>query len=137
MWLMARTTIDFGIDLGTTNSSIAVMNDGHVQVIRNADGAEVTPSAVKVGAHGSVVVGRRAKQVLELDPENTRAEFKRVMGTTEEWLFPKSGRKLGPEALSAEVLKSLRADARDQLGEEVQAAAVACGFREASDVHGY
>jgi molecular chaperone DnaK len=169
-----RTTIDFGIDLGTTNSSIAVMNDSRVQVIRNSDGAEVTPSVVKVSADGAVVVGRRAKQVLELDPENTRAEFKRVMGITEEFVFPKSGKRFGPEALSAEVLKSLRADARDQLGEEVKAAvvtvpalfeipqceataraaklaglelapllqepiaaAIACGFREAGDVHGY
>ncbi|MBI3072468.1 MAG: Hsp70 family protein [Deltaproteobacteria bacterium] len=121
---MGRTTIDFGIDLGTTNSSVAVMNDGQVQVVRNSDGAEVTPSVVRVAADGAVTVGRRAKQTLELDPDNTRAEFKRIMGTTEAWRFPKSGRELGPEALSAEVLKSLRADVRDQLGEEMAAAVI-------------
>ena len=121
---MARATIDFGIDLGTTNSSIAVMQGESVQVLRNGDGAEVTPSVVRVGADGALLVGRRAKQVLELDPDNARAEFKRLMGTTEELPFPKSGRRFTPEALSAEVLKSLRADARDQLGEEVQAAVV-------------
>jgi molecular chaperone DnaK len=121
---MPRTTIDFGIDLGTTNSSIAVMNDGQVQVVRNSDGAEVTPSVVRVAADGAISVGRRAKQTLEIDPDNTRGEFKRVMGTTEAWRFPKSGREFGAEALSAEVLKSLRADARDQLGEEATAAVI-------------
>ena len=49
---MARNTIDFGIDLGTTNSSMAVLRDGAVQVIRNADGSEVTPSVVKVSGDG-------------------------------------------------------------------------------------
>jgi molecular chaperone DnaK len=121
---MPRTTIDFGIDLGTTNSSIAVMQTTSVQVLRNADGADVTPSVVRIAADGALLVGRRAKQVLELDPDNARAEFKRLMGTTEELLFPKSGRKMTPEALSAEVLKSLRADARDQTGEDVRAAVV-------------
>ena len=121
---MARETIDFGIDLGTTNSSIAVLSDTTVQVLRNADGADVSPSVVRVAADGGILVGRRAKQTLELDPDNTKAEFKRLMGTTEELLFPKSGRQFTPEALSAEVLKSLRADARDQLGEDVRAAVV-------------
>jgi len=108
---MARATIDFGIDLGTTNSTIAAMDHGHIRVFKNAEGVEHTPSVVRIDRAGSLHVGRRAYQHLHDDPANTHAEFKRLMGTAHQLAFKASGRAFTPEALSAEVLKSLRADA--------------------------
>ena len=59
---MARSTIDFGIDLGTTNSAIAMISDGHPVVLRNNDQQELTPSAVMIDRDGTVTVGSRAYQ---------------------------------------------------------------------------
>lgn len=121
---MAQTTIDFGIDLGTTNSSIAYLEEGRPTVIKNGDQTEVTPSVVRVDARGVVSVGRRARAHLDIDPANTRAEFKRLMGTPERLGFDKAQRTLSPEELSAEVLKALRADARERVGRDIEAAVI-------------
>ena len=121
---MRSDTLEFGIDLGTTNSSIAWLDGTRPAVIKNAEEMEVTPSVVRIDAKGVVCVGRKAKQHLEIDPANTRGEFKRLMGTTESFLFERSGQKHSPESLSAEVLKALRADARDRVGVEVDAAVI-------------
>ncbi len=121
---MSRTTIDFGIDLGTTNSLIACMQVGNVVVLKNNDNEDRTPSVVRLDASGNVIVGRRAYARLEDDPENTKAEFKRLMGTRETLTFQRSRRAMTPEELSAEVLKSLKADAQNALGEEVKAAVI-------------
>jgi molecular chaperone DnaK len=107
-----RNTIDFGIDLGTTNSAIAVADDGAVTVIKNNDGWDITPSAVWIPKAGMIEVGRGARDRAESDPDNATAEFKLEMGLAEAGRhFAKAGVTLTPQQLSAEVLKSLRADA--------------------------
>src|SRR5436190_729003 len=111
-------TIDFGIDLGTTNSAIAVVEDGDVVVIKSNDGWDITPSAVWMPKQDSVYVGRRARQRVEGDPDNAAAEFKLEMGLADaRRTFAKAGLELTPQQLSAEVLKSLRADAAHHSGE--------------------
>ncbi|MDX6240773.1 MAG: molecular chaperone DnaK [Kribbellaceae bacterium] len=107
-----RDTIDFGIDLGTTNSAIAVANDGAVTVIKNGENADTTPSAVWLPRAGMIEVGRRARDRMENDPDNATAEFKLEMGLADAGRhFAKADVTLSPQQLSAEVLKSLRADA--------------------------
>jgi molecular chaperone DnaK len=76
----------------------------------------LTPSVVRIDARGNVAVGARARRFLDSDPANTRAEFKRLMGTAHELEFPAAHLKRRPEQLSAEILKSLRNDLSDQLG---------------------
>jgi molecular chaperone DnaK len=116
--------IDFGIDLGTTNSCVAQAAGGEVRVIQNNDQMNVTPSVVRVLKSGSLMVGRRAYNALAEDPENVALEVKRLMGQRYAQTFPASGRVMTPEEISAEVLKSLLADARRRTGEEVRAACV-------------
>ena len=112
----ASTPRYVGIDLGTTNSAAAVFDGEQVIQIRNAQGATLTPSVVRIDARGKVTVGGRARRFLDSDPDNTRSEFKRVMGTDQRIEFARSGAAKKPEELSAEVLKSLRGDIQDQLG---------------------
>jgi len=125
---MARTTIDFGIDLGTTNSEIACMDNGELVVIKNElTGSEVTPSAVKVDAKGTIVVGQNAYNELEYDPDNAVGEFKRWMGNGDHdgFMFKKSGRRMTAPELSAEVLKVLKASASSRFGgEDIGAAGI-------------
>ncbi|PZS33938.1 MAG: 2-alkenal reductase [Pseudonocardiales bacterium] len=107
-----RESIDFGIDLGTTNSTIAVVDDGEVHVIKNNDGWDYTPSAVWLPKPNVIHVGRGARERAESDPDNAAAEFKLEMGLAGAGrAFANAGVKLSPEQLSAEVLRSLRADA--------------------------
>ena len=87
---MARTTIDFGIDLGTTNSEIAVLKGTEIEVFKNNEGFEYTPSAVWIDQKNRFWVGRQAKERLEDDPDNAFCEFKLQMGTTEEKTFARS-----------------------------------------------
>jgi molecular chaperone DnaK len=105
-----------GIDLGTTNSTVAVFDGQDLTVVRNGQGAVLTPSVVRIDSRGNVVVGSRARRFLDADPDNTRSEFKRLMGTAHEFKFPASGVVRRPEELSAEILKSLRQDVADQVG---------------------
>ncbi|MDI6763302.1 MAG: Hsp70 family protein [Thermodesulfobacteriota bacterium] len=122
---MARATIDFGIDLGTTNSSIAVWKGtGGYELIKNNDNVEYTPSVVWINKKNNLYVGLLAKQQLELDVENAFAAFKRQMGTDAKYHFIRSGRWIKPEELSAEVLKELKKYATRSLGEDVQAAVI-------------
>jgi len=121
---MTRTTVDYGIDLGTTNSSMAVWEGTEVKVFKNAEQSESTPSAVRIDKGGGLIVGRAAKDYLEHDPENIACEFKLRMGTAIQWVFARSGRRMKPEELSAEVLKSLRNDGRRANGEDVRAAVI-------------
>ncbi len=109
-----------GIDLGTTNSAAAVFDGERVSVVRNAQGATVTPSVVRLDRAGRVTVGTRARRFLEQDPANTAAEFKRLMGTGRAIEFPAAGVSRKPEELSAEILKGLRADITDQLGVAIE-----------------
>jgi molecular chaperone DnaK len=105
-----------GIDLGTTNSVLATFDGTTVAVVPNALGENLTPSVVRLDGRGTVTVGRRAYRALETDPGNTRGEFKRLMGTEERLAFEAAGKSLLPEELSAEVLRSLLADAETALG---------------------
>jgi molecular chaperone DnaK len=116
--------IEFGIDLGTTNSCVARAAGGETVVIQNNDQMNVTPSVVRVLKSGSLLVGRRAYNALAEDPDNVALEVKRVMGQRYAKTFPASGRVMTPEEISAEVLKSLLADARRRTGEEARAACV-------------
>jgi molecular chaperone DnaK len=121
---MVRATIDFGIDLGTTNSKIAVLKGTATDVFKNNEGQEYTPSAVWIDSRGKLYVGRLAKEQLEYDNANAFSEFKLLMGTPQIYRFARSGRQMRPEELSAEVLQSLRGDVQQHTGEEVMAAAI-------------
>ncbi|GAA1028727.1 MULTISPECIES: Hsp70 family protein [Amycolatopsis] len=104
-----RDTIDFGIDLGTTNSAIAVLEDGAVVVIKNNAQMDYTPSAVWSRRRGVLEVGAGARRRLEDDPESVQIEFKQAMGLPDARReFPKAGFSMTPVELSAEVLRSLR-----------------------------
>jgi len=124
---MPRTTIDFGIDLGTTNSTIAVVADNGAQVIPNNLNSGITPSAVWEDKHGNLRVGFNAKErALVTDHKNGDVEFKLRMGLGAQGVktFARTGRKLLPEQLSAEVLKSLRTDVKTNMGEELTTAVI-------------
>lgn len=120
-----RDTVDFGIDLGTTNSAIAVVEGGGVSVIKNNDGWDITPSAVYMPKEGRVFVGRAARDWVEKDPANATAEFKLEMGLADSRkAFETAGVSLTPPQLSAEVLKSLRADATHHCGSAPESAVI-------------
>jgi molecular chaperone DnaK len=120
---MSRTTIDYGIDLGTTNSAIAVLRDVGTEVVKNNDNDETTPSAVWADRRGRLHVGGTARERSESDPDHTCTEFKLRMGTVDP-VKTLAGVPMTPEMLSAEVLKSLRADVRRRLGEDVRSAVI-------------
>ena len=109
-------TIEIGIDLGTTNSGVAVAAADGVQIVKNALGQETTPSVVFADRGGNIIVGSKAKRKLVDDAStaslsNGRAEVKRLMGTNEKLFFPNLvNRQLTPEEVSSEILKSLRND---------------------------
>jgi molecular chaperone DnaK len=120
-----RDTIDFGIDLGTTNSAVAVADGGTINVIKNLVSADTTPSVVRVPKPDVVQVGLKARGYWDKDPENVAAEFKLMMGLADAIIgFPRSGVTMTPTELSAEVLKSLRADVTRQRGEPPEAAVI-------------
>src|SRR6516225_7677082 len=103
-----------GNDLGTTNSLIAVFDDGAPRLIPNALGDALTPSVVGVDDDGAVLVGKAARERLLSHPDRTVASFKRLMGTEHQTQLGKL--QFRPEELSALVLRSLRADAEQHLG---------------------
>ncbi|QIF00981.1 Hsp70 family protein [Roseimicrobium sp. ORNL1] len=123
---MSRSTIDFGIDLGTTNSAIAVLNGVEPQIIKNVDDQDVTPSAVFINKQGVVRVGTRAKNATVGDRsyEDAYVEFKRQMGTPHQYRFGSSGQLRKPEDLSSEVLKELRRSVEAATGEAIQSAVI-------------
>ncbi len=111
-----------GIDLGTTNSLVAIWRDGRAQLIPNALGDVLTPSCISLDADGTVLVGRPAVERLQSHPEQSAALFKRHMGS--ERLTRMGSREFRPEELSALILKSLKADAEAFLGEPVTEAII-------------
>ncbi|PUB26826.1 molecular chaperone DnaK [Promicromonospora sp. AC04] len=120
-----RDTIDIGIDLGTTNSAVAVAKGASAEVIRNNRNLEFTPSAVYVNRSGNVRVGQVAHDRVVSDPGNSCAEFKLRMGRhDQDKLFEDSGRTMSPEEMSAEVLKSLRGDVQRRTGEQIETAVI-------------
>src|SRR5712692_1963858 len=100
-------TINYGIDLGTTNSVIARFDGNGARIFKNRDQMDVTPSVVRIEKTGRIIVGRRAYQTLLSDDENVVAECKRWMGQSDRKSFRGSGKSMDAEELSAEVLKSL------------------------------
>ena len=121
---MKRRMIDFGIDLGTTNSEIACVDKGEVKVFKNYRNQECTPSAVRIDEKGAIWVGSKAYDHHVDDPDNTAIEFKRWMGGQLTQEFKRSGKKMNAEELSAEVLKELKRAATRLSGDDDISAAV-------------
>ncbi len=123
---MPRSTIDYGIDLGTTNSAIAFAASGVTEIIKNNLDADTTPSAVYINRSGHLWIGQsaRSKYADERTEDDIHLEFKRRMGSGHEYQFKASGRRLRPEELAAELLKSLRADVAQKKGEDLDAAVI-------------
>ncbi|MCX7946219.1 MAG: molecular chaperone DnaK [Hydrogenophilus sp.] len=136
-----------GIDLGTTNSCVAVMESGKVRVIENSEGSRTTPSIVAYTADGEILVGAPAKRQAVTNAANTFYAIKRLIGrryddpevqkdiklmpykiiradNNDAWVQTADGRKLAPQQISAEVLRKMKKTAEDYLGEEVTEAVI-------------
>jgi len=127
---MARQKIDYGIDLGTTNSAIARLENGEIKIIKSNDGQmDTTPSVVNFNKAKSMFVGLKAFNQIDADAKkalkefqnkgidsglNTFFEFKRTMGTDKKYLCPNMSKEFLSEALSAEVLKKLKSYVLDE-----------------------
>ena len=111
-----------GIDLGTTNSCVAVMEGGEPVVIANSEGARTTPSVVGFTKTGDRLVGQVAKRQAITNPENTVASIKRFMGTDHKVTL--NGKEYTPQQVSAMILQKLKADAEAYLGESVTEAVI-------------
>jgi molecular chaperone DnaK len=111
-----------GIDLGTTNSCVAVMEGGKPTVIANAEGARTTPSIVAFTKTGERLVGEPAKRQAVTNAEKTIASIKRDMGTDNGRTI--DGKKYSPQQISSMILQKLKADAESYLGEKVTEAVI-------------
>ncbi len=111
-----------GIDLGTTNSCVAVMEGGKPTVIANAEGARTTPSIVAFTKNGERLVGEPAKRQAVTNAENTIASIKRDMGTDNGRTI--DGKKYSPQQISAMILQKLKSDAEQYLGETITEAVI-------------
>jgi molecular chaperone DnaK len=135
-----------GIDLGTTNSCVAVLDGGVAKVLENAEGDRTTPSIIAYSQDGEILVGQPAKRQAVTNPQNTLFAIKRLIGRRWEdkevqrdidimpfkivkadngdaWVEAKD-EKMAPPQISAEVLKKMKKTAEDYLGEEVTAAVI-------------
>ena len=113
-----------GIDLGTTNSCVAVMEGGEPTVIANAEGDRTTPSVVSFQKDGSRVVGKIAKNQIVANPQKTVYSIKRHMG--ENYQVNIDGKKYSPQEISAMILSKLKADAEAYIGAPVTDAVITC-----------
>lgn len=111
-----------GIDLGTTNSVVAVMEGGEPTVIANAEGARITPSVVGFSKTGERLVGQLAKRQAVSNPDRTVISIKRHMGT--DYKVAIDDKKYSPQEISAMILQKLKADAEAYLGESVSKAVI-------------
>ncbi|MCQ2446571.1 MAG: molecular chaperone DnaK, partial [Clostridia bacterium] len=111
-----------GIDLGTTNSCVSVMEGGEAVVIANAEGARTTPSVVAFSKTGERMVGQVAKRQAITNPDRTVSSIKREMGS--DYKVTIDGKKYTPQEISAMVLSKLKADAESYLGEKVTEAVI-------------
>jgi molecular chaperone DnaK len=111
-----------GIDLGTTNSCVSVLEGGEPKVIANAEGARTTPSIVAFAKNGEVLVGEVAKRQSVTNVERTIRSVKRHMGTS--WNVDIDGKKYTPQEISARILQKLKRDAEAYLGESVTDAVI-------------
>jgi molecular chaperone DnaK len=111
-----------GIDLGTTNSVVAVLEGGEPTVIPNAEGSRTTPSVVGFAKSGEIVVGEVAKRQAITNPDRTIRSIKREMGT--DWSTEIDGKKWTPQEMSAQILAKLKRDAESYLGDTVTQAVI-------------
>ena len=116
---MARAV---GIDLGTTNSVVSVLEGGEPTVIANAEGSRTTPSIVAFAKNGEVLVGEVAKRQAVTNPDRTIRSVKREMGS--HWTVDIDGKKYTPQEISARVLMKLKRDAEAYLGETITDAVI-------------
>src|SRR5262245_9896898 len=116
---MARAV---GIDLGTTNSVVSVLEGGEPTVIANAEGSRTTPSIVAFAKNGEVLVGEVAKRQAVTNPDRTIRSVKREMGTN--WHVDIDGKRYTPQEISARVLMKLKRDAEAYLGETITDAVI-------------
>ena len=119
LYIMAKT---IGIDLGTTNSVVAVMEGGKPTVIANAEGSRTTPSIVGFSKTGERLVGQLAKRQAILNPDKTVISIKRHMG--EDYKINIDGKDYTPQEISAMILRKLADDASNYLGEKVTSAVI-------------
>lgn len=135
-----------GIDLGTTNSCVSVMDGGQIKVIENSEGARTTPSIVAYASDGEILVGAPAKRQAVTNPQNTIFAVKRLIGRRfkddevqkdlnlmpykiieadngDAWVEA-NGKKLAPQQVSADILRKIKKTAEDYLGEEVKDAVI-------------
>ena len=111
-----------GIDLGTTNSVVAVLEAGEPAVIPNAEGSRTTPSVVAFSKTGEVLVGEVAKRQAITNPDRTVRSVKRHMGTN--WSIDIDGKAYTAQEMSARVLMKLKRDAEQHLGQPVTQAVI-------------
>ena len=111
-----------GIDLGTTNSCVAIMEGGEPVVIANAEGSRTTPSVVAFSKTGERMVGQVAKRQAITNPDRTVISIKREMGTSHKVTI--DGKEYTPEMISAMILQKLKTDAEAYLGEKVTQAVI-------------
>jgi molecular chaperone DnaK len=111
-----------GIDLGTTNSVIAVLEGGAPEIISNAEGSRLTPSVVAFTKEGERIVGQVAKRQAITNPDRTIASIKREMGTS--FSVKIDGKNYGPPEISAMILQKLKVDAESYLGEKINKAVI-------------
>ena len=114
-----------GIDLGTTNSCVAVLEGGEPTVIVNAEGARTTPSVVAFSKTGEVLVGEIAKRQAITNVDRTVASVKRHMGDSA-WKFSVGSKDWTPQEISAQILMKLKRDAEAYLGDKVEDAVITC-----------
>ena len=111
-----------GIDLGTTNSCVAIMEGGSASIITNAEGARTTPSVVNIKDNGEIIVGEIAKRQAITNPTSTVLSIKTHMGS--DYKVHINGKDYTPQEISAMILKKLKKDAEAYLGEEVKEAVI-------------
>lgn len=117
-----------GIDLGTTNSCIALVRTGQPEVLLNAEGERITPSAVAFTENGEILVGQLAKRQAILNPTRTVLSVKRKMGTDWRFRVEMGGqiKEFTPEQISAFILQKLKRDAEELLGTQIRKAVITC-----------
>lgn len=111
-----------GIDLGTTNSCVAIMEGGSATIIPNSEGARTTPSVVNIKENGETVVGEIAKRQAITNPNSTVSSIKTHMGS--DYKVEIFGKKYTPQEISAKTLQKLKKDAEEYLGEEIKEAVI-------------
>ena len=119
VFIMGRAV---GIDLGTTNSCVSVLEGGEAQVIANSEGSRTTPSIVAFAKNGEVLVGQSAKNQAVTNVDRTIRSVKRHMGS--DWTVEIDGKKYTPQEISARTLQKLKRDAESYLGDDVTDAVI-------------